>query len=496
MLREALFTTEKLTPGKMEAIKLEANEWWSIGGGLGLLVLALWRWKANAWQRRYRRLRCRIDDWGEKKTADQLEARRLLKKLHKWLLASIEAGDEAGAYRLLELLKQAYGEGVYSLYEFSRLAGIVVRVLQREDMQAIGVIAVEAFTPLIRRAPLEELGQGADQLGLIGVLALRYRQPFLADKVVVELQRVMDRLTSQYAEEGIAALLRAIRVMGTMCLRRKNMDLFQALVRDIQERMIQLTQNEKGIRESWMLVILFWLHRAARQNQLDAARLLCLVMEELWQSEKMIIDAKSKEWLQDAIAAAATACFNPHSQIDQLIIAALTKSVATQSDALLWRSLVREVKRLAVFGAMRHGPARAMQLWLPVLEFARKCLRAQMRTGVQENELRHYVIVYVLQEMEAYIALLARNDMQKTPLDFLKQIHLLWDEDASGPQRRKSIEAFCQLVALRWLENKRRAKRYNEGETWLEELVLTPDLLYSFGIKASYREKSSPAIRS
>ncbi len=464
---------------------------WIVYAGPGLLVvLAFWLWRRNAWRQRYLRLGGKIAQWGLKRRGEQSEAAAILKEIHRWLRCAVKAGDEASAYRLLELLKQAYGEGMYQSLEFSRLLGVFVLVLRAPEMRSVSVMAIEAFTPLLRRAPLQDIAQAADQLGLIGVLALRYRKPFLVDKVAVEMLRVADRIVSQPDEALRTSFFRAARVLGAMCLRRRNMELFQPLIKDLQERF--MLQEAMVLQAEWMKVLIFLLNRTARQNQKEAAIVLCDAISVIWSAGDASADLR-REWLQELGAAAATACFNPHSGIDGLLMEMLTHSIKGLDDERLWRELLHEVKNLAVFAAMRHGMERSRLIWLPVLEIARKDLRSQMRSKAQKNSLRHARLLYVLQALEAYIGLLARQEIQKTPLDILKELFQLWHETAIGPQRRKSILAFSQLTALRWLENKRKAKRYLEGETWLEKIILPPELLWDFSIKASYLASACPA---
>lgn len=453
------------------------------------MVLAFWLWRRNSWQQRYLRLGGKISQWGAKRPGVQAEAAATLKELHSWLRFSIKAGDEAAAYRLLELLKQAYGEGMYQSVEFSRLVGVFVLALRESELRSASIMAVEAFTPLLRRAPLQDVAQAADQLGLIGILALRYRKPFLVDKVAVEMLRIADRIISQPDEETRCSFFRAMRVIGAMCLRRRNMELFQPLIKDMQERFI--LQDAMLFQAEWMKVLIFLLNRAARQNQTEAAEVICDAVGVVWASGGSS-ESLRREWLRELGAAAATACFNQHSRIDVLLMEMLANSIKELGDEVLWRALLHEVKNLAVFAAMRHGMERSYLIWLPVLEIARKDLRSQMRSKAQENKLRHARILSVLQALEAYIGLLARQEIQKTPLDILRELFQIWHETAIGPQRRKSILAFCQLAALRWLENKRKAKRYIEGEDWLEKIILTPELLWSFSIRASYLVSSCP----
>ncbi|MBP2661599.1 MAG: hypothetical protein H6Q69_4631, partial [Firmicutes bacterium] len=161
----------------------------SISSVLTILLIRYYYRKCN-WK--FKILTFRLNTLIRSSRRDKKVAQRLLKQVYVLLHKSIASNDTAMAYQAIDLLKLAFGYGIMRQDETVRLMAISVAALNEKQPDMVSFI-LDAFRPLIRQLSPECIPGAAEQLTLIGVIALKQRQNFLVAKITECIFLIMDR---------------------------------------------------------------------------------------------------------------------------------------------------------------------------------------------------------------------------------------------------------------------------------------------------------------
>ncbi|MCE5284363.1 MAG: hypothetical protein LLG02_00735 [Pelosinus sp.] len=423
-------------------------------------------WQINAVARRLARI---VKSRKRSKEASE----KLLKEIYSLITKAVNSKDQAAVYKTVDVLKLALGEKIIRCDETMRLMSIIVTALKAKEVDSAAII-LEAFRPLIYQMPAADMKMAVEQLTLIGAVALKERQPFIAAKVSDAIFSIVERLDDNSEEEALLAALRSVRIMGVLVLRRKE----TALFREINARLINwvITGQNELVASEMALLYSVWLYRIVKADNLSMFNIL---LEFAWRmfDANCFTKGSITLWLTEWGNIAGMAALNPYSKLASYIIEQMLLLAAKQHQLDMMLDAVHKAGYVIRLSISQHGIKTAFSLLYYLLETGRKMFVAELKFGEHSDGYRKAVLLQILKENIALLTYSARQDIIYTTGDMIAEVYKCWvnlpKENDSVFVNQKSVKKFCQLLLLFWL----RTKRHPEKNMPADDALIEPMLI-------------------
>lgn len=381
---------------------------------------------------------------------------QLLKKIYVLIHKSMAVDDSIAVYQSLDLLKLAFGYGLVRGRESSNLMGICVVALHNKKPDTVSFV-LDVFRPLLRQLPPEEVISAVDQLTIIGVMALKGKYNFLAAKVVECIFFIMEQTQGTVDPKIIVASLKALKVIGVLGLRRRDMELFREINRRLSGARASLVNQNVADEIGKMLSA--WLYRIAGLNDLSLFVVITDLTRSLIQDKAIAgdgFDLLIDEWGD----VAATACLNPNSPMAGLIIEFLFQVVSAPLLHKQWIKTLVIAGRVGKLAMDRHGLILSFQALHPMLEVGRNLLRMELKFLEYIDEIQQQYLFRVIRECLSILNYGAKQNILGSTGETIIELFTYWVSCSGHGGNHQSIKKYCQLLLLFWLKNKRQSKRY------------------------------------
>lgn len=429
---------------------------WGTAAIVALFVLAL---AARVWFRR------RSPAGRQRRLADKVgrlrrvrltaETADLLRQIYALIHNRVAAGDGAGAYQAVDLLKTALGEGLARPEEPLVLTTLILGTVRAKQPDTAAA-AVDAFRPLLRRLPAADAPAAVRQLAPVAAVALKEKYNFLAAKAADIIFGLLERTDWQRDGAAAQAALRTLATIGALALRRRDGDLF----RELAARLAAVTAGRQTGEAAGELTALtgVWLHRIVQNDdaglyEILAGHVAAQAEDGLWPAADLA--GLLKEWQ----ALAGTASLRPGSLLAPRISELTLRLAIGRGDGKLWEASLAGAGQTARLAVQRHGTSGGFALVLPILEIGRELLAMELKFGSREtaSSFRQQALYLTVRESLALAEFAARQDMVTTAGDILADFYRAWL--AAGRANPKAAKRFCQLLAAYWLRTGGRRAR-------------------------------------
>lgn len=423
----------------------------------GIVMLIMWRrWRQL--DRQIGRLAVRLNKFARSGRRRNLQkGQQILRHIYLAVNAAIAERNSAALYQAIDLLKLALGEGILRTDEPIHLMAVAIAALRTKQPDTAGMI-LDAFKPLMRCLPKEYMPSVAEQLTLIGAVALKEKQYFLVAKAAENILAILERADLTSEKPIVQASLRALKVMGSIAVRRRD----PALFREIAARLARwvIDNTEYNLSGEIVPVLNVLLHRIVKSGDTAIFDVFSELIVQLceagvWSEEA--INLLLPEWTN----LAGLACLDPNSVLAVKIIEIMPCLIDKGQNIRQWTLVVNNTGQVAKLAISHHGLKDAFPVVVPLLEMGRRYFMAELKFGEYADGFRRQVLFKILKECLMLITFVARQDMTVTPGDVVADIFQLWLIHPPAAANPKSIKKFCQLLLIFWTRTRRRqAKRY------------------------------------
>lgn len=430
---------------------------WVVGiSGVVVIIMLSWCYCHNLdWQIKI--LRVRLNQTIRCPRRDRQAVQSLLKKIYAVMNEGMTRNHATAVYQTLDLLKLAFGYGLVRSGESARLMAIGIGALNNNKPDAVGFL-IDAFWPLIRQLPSEDVVIAVNQLTLIGVLSFKKKQNFLAAKVVQCILFIMEQTDGSEDRNIVVAAMKALKVLGVLSLRRRDADLF----REINQRLsLWLVASRKPNEMTGEIINIFtaWLHRIIWLNETMLFTVIVDVILNLIR-EDVLIDDGIELVIDELGNVAASACLNPNSPLTPLVLEFMFKLAHGRKTSRCWTKVIAIAGRVAKLGVYRHGLVGAFNVMYPLLELGRKLLGTELKFIEIVDEIRQQLLFRVVRESLIILTYAARQNLIGSTGETIVDVFTCWTGRPELMVNQKSVKKYCQLLFLFWLKNKHQGKKY------------------------------------
>jgi len=400
---------------------------------------------------------------------DKQVAKQLLKSIYVTLNKGMTVNKSIVVYQALDLLKLAFGNGLVRPNESDRLMAIGVTALNNNSPDSVSLI-IDAFKPLVRQLSPVAIVNMVEQLTLIGTIALKQKQNFLAAKVVECIFFIMEQADVTTDRKILVVSIKALKVIGVLGLRRRD----TALFREIDMRLsVWLIDNPRidDISMEIANTLTAWLHRVA---WLDDEFIFSIIADSTFSliEAGIVSDAGIELIIEEWGNIAASACLNPNSPIAKLIIEFVFKVANYQKSNKQWIHVIALAGRVATLAVYRHSIIEAFMVVYPIMELGRKLLWEELRYVGYIDEFRHELLFRVVRECLIILTHAARQNIFGSVGETIIDVFKCWTEHPAIIINPKSVKRYCQFLLLFWLKNKKQTKRNIPNNAGFMEPIL------------------------
>lgn len=441
-----------------------ADSWLLSGMAIVVIVAAgsgLWwrhiqssRYRLQQVTRRVSRLRHLPD------REQQEESLVVLKALYRMINEAIMTKHEAMAYQASELLKIVFSEQRGRADEPLRIMALAVKAIrQKEYTMAVNII--DAFRTLLLYAPLLSLAAAAEQLTLISLVAFRAKQMFLISKASDFIFLLIENRYNKAQDPALLkAVCHAVKVVGTLALRRKDAAFFREICRRWQGCVESWSDTEELVTGQAVAgVYAAWLYRIVKHHEEE--------LFGIWE-EAVRANRRSDGWQEVCISVLLTECcqqacaavLRPHSTLAVRMLRFLLHTAEKSTRHAVWQQGLAAAGEIAKLAVSRHSLVDAYPVIKPLLETGRKLLLWETRFPGHLDGWQRRRLEEVTGQLGFIAAHAAKQDLYATSGEILVQILLLWQPTGESPSIRKSRAEFARLAVHCWQQaHPRQAKK-------------------------------------
>ena len=430
-----------------------------MAGIISIVVLVMilgWYYCRNlSWQLKL--LTARLNKLIRCQRRDKQVVQQLLKKNYVIINKAMALNNSIVVYQALDLLKLAFGYGMVRPGESTRLMAIGVTALNNNKADTVSLI-IDAFRPLVRQLPPEEIISAVNQLVLIGTVALKQKHDFLTAKVVECIFFIMEQADVAVDKKILVAAIKALKVIGVLGLRRRDTPLFREINMCLSDWLVANPGTDE-ISTEIASALTAWLHRIIWLGDTSLFFIITDSTFSLIEAE-VLSDAGIELIIDEWGNIGASACLNPNSRVPGLIIEFVFKVAKGRKINKLWIKAISLAGRVAKLAVYRHGIITAFMVMHPILELGRKLLWTELRYVEYIDEFQHELLFRVVRECLIILTYAARQDILGSTGETIVDVFKYWISHPEIIVNEKSVKKYCQLLLLFWLKNKKQAKRY------------------------------------
>ncbi|VBB08737.1 Hypothetical protein LUCI_4015 [Lucifera butyrica] len=441
--------------------------------GILVIIIVLYWYRSRNLDKRLRRLSTKLSHiLRRKKNCSKTQTKELLKQLFALLQAYMDRQNSAGAYKTVDLLKLAYGEGLMRDTELTRLTALILQALDRKQFDIAGMV-MDAYSPLLRTVPLDYVPQVTGHLTLIAAISLKERRNFLASKALDHIYFIWSH--GEWCENAgvVHSALRAFRIIGYLILRRRDEPFF----RDISNQFVQWSGKgcARSMPSDLLHILVGWMHRIVK---IDDMRLFN-VMEDMIArlvEQGLFGEAAMSAWLREWQNLAGVACMNPDSSMGSLLTTQILRFGAPAEAGIPWDLAVSNVGQTARLAISLHGLKDAFPVFYVLLNRGRILFTDQLKFSSLEHmgRSRQNDLYLITRECLTVIEFVSRSSMTSSAGDVIVELFHYWLAYPPAASHAKSIKKFCRFLLVYW--SKVRPRQAKKGMPVYDELC-RPSLL-------------------
>lgn len=425
--------------------------WWLLAIVVGYAAFSFWRRSRQlSWQARS--LSKKLDKLARQQPKDAKEEAFFLRRVYQLIQDSLSANDPAMAYKLLDLLKLAYGEGCIRLDEPIHLMTLAVSLVRQEKTDLAAAL-LDAYRNMLRRLPVESSVMAAEQLLVIGTVAARGKQPFLATKAAEILFAMLEKVEwATHTPDSVIAVIRSLKVLGIYALRRQDAEFFREMTTRFAAFVI--TKPHSIIVDEILAALSAWLHRIL---QTDNEALLAVLTDFVLHlvDSGALRDESIKQLLQEWHNLAGVVSLNSKSKLSAAVVAHILELGKKTENVANWTLAVGYAAKLARLAVDQSGSQQAFPLIYPLLDAGRKILVAELKFGQNvRSEFRQQALFVLVKECISLLNFAARKEMTATIYDVAGEFYQYWTGDSGRTVSSKSAKKFFQLLLLYWKQTR------------------------------------------
>lgn len=350
-----------------------------------------------------------------------------LAETHKVLMAALRKDDAETASRAVDVLKTAYGTGLFGDEENILLKQAFSCALEKQCFSVAGYI-LEAYRPLFRVIQSCDGQQKLVQdIGFLAVMAMRRNCNALASTAI----GILTYLSLRAADELIGELVDALRMIGMETIRQKDGGLLLELSRSMSQANLF---TGKGSQQAWMRLLENW-HAAINDNPF--ATVGEGVLPALAAAEAGLEDSVWADWMQAWGTLLRQQILRPRWEGSECLWTAFFQSLERMSSQQAGMALSHVMAGMLIL-LQQEGFSAVMAWYFPLFAQGGLWLLEEERfSGWESGNSRRFLLERVRREMLVLAKAAARSDFAKSEAAFLTEWSaLIPDSDHKGAMKR------------------------------------------------------------
>lgn len=396
---------------------------------------------------RYRWIRFQVRQQFGRKRMQKMLSNRLLKKVYVLAKLAILHGDEALAYRVADLLKEAFGEGMCRKNESTKLMALILKALE-EKRPSIAGYFLEAYQPLVRKLNQPALLQCLRQLMILLSFAQRRGQAYLVHRMVEASFAAVRRV--QYLEPGaMSVVLKSLRRIGTLALKNEDYTFYQEVKKQI--RSLPFEGWDAYAKAGIVQLLSGWLFTILKLDKKELLDDFCKFCYELSESG-LIGTSELQRLILESPNISGMAVMNLRSKCGAPLIAFLLNAAALQLGDI--KPAVRSAVALIQMAVATYGLESSFRIVLPLLEKGREMLMHEMRFSKSTDLNRRRHLIGLFQDIVFLFELIARTERVSVDVLFMRIQHC-WIACSRLENSIPAVKQFCQGLLFCWMKKRK-----------------------------------------
>ena len=389
---------------------------------------------------------------------------RLMRNIFFLINLAILRQDEIIAYKMVDLLKLAYGDGLLRLDEPMRLMNLCIASMKEKQFATTGYI-LDAYKPLMRSAIHLNSKEILEQLIVLGNVTKKIGKNYLVIKVATCIFDGVRKIDVGQEINAIIAL-EALKSIGLIAIKSRDC----ALINEAKDIIISLDfcDREESNRKL-VLLLISWIYQIIKCDNIElfiVFRALCLELAEKQGFNQDIV----KEFIEECMNFVGIVAANVHSKCGPELSKLLFEIVANRADDTV-RLALNVTTKMAKMAIELYGVQKGFSLLFPVLEQGRKLLNCELKFVNYSSEFRQRYLFIIIKELILLLDLLAKRE-RIMATDFFMQMNAVWLTYFKREKNKQSVNQFCQLV-LQYLLSGRQSRVKHLCESG-KELIKDP----------------------
>lgn len=415
------------------------------------LFLGIWFYQryfpGHFFSLRYRWIRFQVRQQYGRKRMQKLLAGRLLKKVYALAKAAVLHKNEALAYRVADLLKEAFGEAIYRKNESTKLMALILKALEEKQLSIAGYY-LEAYQPLVRNLSQPALLQCLRQLIILLSFAQRRGQVYLVQRMIEASFAAIRRV--RYTEPGaMAVVLKSLRRIGALALKNGDYTFYQEAKRQIAA--LPPKEQDEYAKSGFVQLLSSWLFMILKLDQKELLDDFCKFCYAL--SESGLIGPRELQRLiLESPNISGMAVMNLHSKCGAPLIAFLLNAAALRLGDI--KPAVRSAVALIQMAVAAYGLESSFRVVLPLLEKGREMLMHEIRFSKSTDVERRRRLLGLLHDIVFLFELIARTERVSVDVLFMR-IQQCWIACSRLENSIPAVKRFCQGMLFYWMKKRK-----------------------------------------
>lgn len=417
--------------------------------GIGLLKQCFsmrvfdWQYKYLSWQLN----QCiRQNKMSSKKIAG------LMRKIYSFLYLAMLRQDEVIAYKMVDLLKLAYGESIFRKDEPIRLMNLCIASMNEKQFAITGYL-LDVYKPLMKNLVSEKNKEILEQLIVVGNIAKKMDNPYIFIKVANCIFEGVKKIECRQPEYALA-ILEAIRSIGLIAIKSHD----HALFKETTEVLGSLEFGDMSeVDKKFVLLLTSWIYQIVKNDDVELFLLfkkMCIRLLE----QDVFIQIVLVDFVKECANFAGMIAANTRLKCGMLL-SSLLLEMTQDRDIQIVQSAVHVTSNIAKMAIDLHGVKLGFHLLFPLLEKGRALLNGELKFINYSDELQKQHLFVLLKNFVLLLDLLTNRNKRKI-IDLLVQINIIWLTYFKREKNRRSVNQYCQLVLKYLLDTRQNYRKH------------------------------------
>lgn len=416
-----------------------------------------WQYKYLSWQ---------LNQCIRQNRRNPKKVARLMRSIFFLINLALLRQDEIIAYKMLDLLKLAYGDGVVREDEPMRLMNLCIASLKEKQFATAGYI-LDAYKPLMRNTSSVNHKVVLEQLIVLGNIARKIGKNYLVIKVVDCIFEGVRKIDITQEENAIATL-EALKSMGLIAIKSKD----YALLKEAKDLIVSLDFcDKKRSNQRFVLLLANWVYQIIKCDDAElfvVFRMLCMELVKKEGFNQTIIT----DFIEECTNFVGIVAANVRSKCGPALSKLLFELVGNRDDAI--QVSLNVTSKMAKMAIELYGVQKGFSLLFPVIEQGRELLNYELKFVNYSNEARQRYLFIVVKQLILLLDLLAKRE-KITVTDLLMQINAEWLTCFKREKNKQSVNQFCQLVLQHLLNSRQKNVKHlcESGKALINDQLFT-----------------------